>query len=180
MKIIKSRIKLVEFVVWFAIISFIATFLYLAGMETNPNGETCNYNVWAYGNIYNWIWNKKPCVFTYYFLMGYILYTQLYLLYDYIRRKIVGFNPSINWRMAEVGAWFALNWGYLLWLTAAVYGTLNWIMGWTSFAGTLLFFVPIIMLAGGVRFLSNRAVLWTFFGILLAYFGLVFLAIVYQ
>jgi hypothetical protein len=64
-----------------------------------------------------------------------------------------------------------------LWLTATDYGTLNWIMGWTSFAGTLLFFVPIIMLAGGVRLLSNRAVLWTFFGILLTYIGLVFIAV---
>lgn len=175
-KIISSCIKPVGLIVWFAIITFIATLIHLAGMETNPNGETCNYNIWAYGNIYNWIWNKNPCVFTSYFLMGYILYTQLYLLYDYIRRKIVCFNPKINWRMAEVGVWFAVNWGHLLMLTAKDYGTLDWTMGWTSFAGTLLFFVPIILLAGGVRFLNNRTVLWIFFGILLVYIGLAFVA----
>ena len=164
--------------VWFAIITFIALLIYLTGMETNPNGETCNYNIWTYGNIYNWIWNRKPCAFTSYFLLGYILYAQLYLLYDYIRRKIVRFNPTISWRMVEIGAWFAVNWGYLLWLTATDYGILNWTMGWTSFAGTLLFFVPIILLAGGAGLLSNRAVLWMFFGILLTYIGLVFVAII--
>ena len=80
--------------------------------------------------------------------------------------------------MVEIGAWFAVNWGYLLWLTATDYGILNWTMGWTSFAGTLLFFVPIILLAGGAGLLSNRAVLWMFFGILLTYIGLVFVAII--
>lgn len=176
----KINLKSLIYIVWFSLVTYAVIFIYQMGVDTNTQGSRCDPYLWQEGQIYQWIWGKQPCVYTIEFLIGYIFYIQLYLLYDYIRRKIVGFNPSINWRMAEVGAWFALNWGYLLWLTATDYGTLNWIMGWTSFAGTLLFFVPIIMLAGGVRFLSNRAVLWTFFGILLVYFGLVFLAIVYQ
>ena len=147
-------------------------------METNNNGEFCDYNIWKRGLIYQWIWEEEPCIFSleYYIRLSFFM-VPLYFLYDYIRRKIIGFNPSINWRMAEVGAWFALNWGYLLWLTATDYGVLNLTMGWTSFVGTLLFFVPIILLAGGVHLLSNRAVLWTFFGILLTYIGLVFIAV---
>ncbi|MBO6281899.1 MAG: hypothetical protein J6N49_05155 [Alphaproteobacteria bacterium] len=143
---------------------------------TNTQGDSCDPYLWQEGKIYQWVWGGHPCVYTIEFLFGYILYTQLYLLYDYIRRKIVGFNPTISWRMAEVGTWFALNWGYLLWLTATDYGTLNWTMGYTSFAGILLFFVPIILLAGGTYLLGNRAVIWTFFGMLLIYVGLVFLA----
>ena len=110
MKIIKSYIRSIGLLIWFAVISFIVAIIYLSGMETNPNGETCSYNMWTYGDVYNWIWSKKPCIFTPHFLIGYILYTPLYLLYDYVRRKIVGFNPNILWRMAEVGVWFALNW----------------------------------------------------------------------
>lgn len=167
---------------WFIFATIVAVTLYRTGMETNNNGESCDYYIWEKGLIYQWIWyGGEPCIFSleYYITVSFFM-VPLFLLYDYVRRKIVGFNPNILWRMAEVSIWFALNWGYLLWLTATDYGTLDWTMGWTSFVGTLLFFVPIILLTGGVRFLSNRAVLWTFFGILLAYFGLVFLAIVYQ
>ena len=163
---------------WFVLASIVAATLYRAGMETNNNGQFCDYNIWERGLIYQWIWERdKPCIFSleYYIRLSFFM-IPLYLLYDYVRRRIVGFNPNILWRMAEVGIWFALNWGYLLWLTATDYGTLNWTMGYTSFAGTLLFFVPIILLAGGTYLLSNRAVIWTFFGMLLIYVGLVFLA----
>ncbi len=181
----RKQEKIIRYILaatWFVFATIVAVTLYRAGMETNNNGESCDYNIWEKGLIYQWIWyGGEPCIFSleYYITVSFFI-IPLYLLYDYVRRKIVGFNPDILWRMAEVGVWFVLNWGYLLWLTATDYGTLNWTMGWTSFVGTLLFFVPIILLTSGVRFLSNRAVLWTFFGILLAYFGLVFLAIVYQ
>ena len=165
--------------VWFVFVTILVAELYLAGMETNSNGELCDYNIWKIGVIYQWIWEGVgPCIFSleYYIRLSFFM-VPFFFLYDYIRRKIVGFNPTIGWRMAEVGAWFSLNWGYLLWLTATGYGVLNWTMGWTSFAGTLLFFVPIILLAGGVRLLSNRVILWTFFGILLTYIVLIFIAV---
>lgn len=164
-------------VLWFIFVTWVAAGLYQMGIGPNTQGDSCDPYLWQEGQIYQWVWGGHPCVYTIEFLFGYILYTQLYLLYDYIRRKIVGFNPSINWRMVEVGVWFAINWGYLLWLTATSYGILNWTMGWTSFAGTLLFFVPIILLAGGVRLLSNRAVLWTFFGLIIFYVSAVVLIV---
>lgn len=164
-------------ILWFTFITWAAVGLYPMMIGTNTQGDSCNPSLWQEGQIYQWVWEDQPCTYTAEFLFGYIFYTQLYLLYDYIRRKIVGLNPAIGCRMTEVSAWFTLNWGYLLWLTATDYGILNWTMVWTSFVGTLLFFVPIILLAGGVRLLSNRAVLWTFFGILLTYIGLIFLAI---
>ena len=163
-------------VIWFAFITWAVVGLYPMMIGTNTQGDSCDPYLWQEGKIYQWVWGGHPCVYTIEFLFGYILYTQLYLLYDYVRRRIVGFNPNILWRMAEVGTWFALNWGYLLWLTATDYGILNLTMGWTSFVGTLLFFVPIILLAGGTYLLSNRAVIWTFFGMLMIYVGLVFLA----
>ena len=175
-KNIYSKIKPFIYCVWLAFITWIVIWIYPMMIGTNTQGSSCDPYSWQEGQIYQWVWGEHPCVYTSEFLIGYILYTQLYLLYDYVRRRIVGFNPNILWRMAEVGIWFALNWGYLLWLTATDYGTLNWTMGYTSFAGTLLFFVPIILLAGGTYLLSNRAVIWTFFGMLLIYVGLVFLA----
>ena len=164
-------------VIWFAFITWAVVGLYPMMIGTNTQGDSCDPYLWQEGKIYQWVWGGHPCVYTIECLFGYILYTQLYLLYDYVRRKIVGFNSAIGWRLAEVGAWFALNWGYLLWLTATDYGILNWTMIWTSFAGTLLFFVPIIVLASGVRLLSNRAVLWTFFGMIVFYVSAVVLAV---
>ena len=171
-------IRCILAITWFVFTTIIASVLYRVGMETNNSGQFCDYNTWERGIIYQWILDGgEPCIFSleYYIRLSFFI-IPLYFLYDYVRRKIVGFNPNFLWRMVEVGAWFALNWGYLLWLTATDYGTLNWTMGWTSFVGTLLFFIPIILLTGGVRFLSNRAVLWIFFGILLSYVGLVVMA----
>ena len=112
----------------------------------------------------------QPCIYTCEFLFGYIFYIQLYLMYDYIRRKIIGFNPGNNWRMMEVGIWFVFNWCYLLWLTATNYGNLDWIMTWTSFIGTLLFFVPIVILALITHYVSNKIILCLFGSILFMYF----------
>ena len=179
---LEKREKIIRYilnVLWFAFTTIIAVVLYRTGMETNNNGEFCDYNIWESGLIYQWIWYEgEPCIFSleYYIIFAFFM-VPLYLLYDYVRRKIIGFNPNFVWRITEVGIWFILNWGYLLWLTATDYGTLNLIMGWTSFVGTLLFFVPIILLTGGVRFLSNRVVLWIFFGILFSYVGLIIIAI---
>ena len=170
-----TRILLI--IAWFTIITMIISMLYIVSMGTNPNGESCTHSSWTGLMFYQMIWDHESCMYSLeYYTTFYSQFIPLYFLYDYVRRKIVGFNPNFLWRMVEVGAWFALNWGYLLWLTATDYGTLNWTMGWTSFVGTLLFFIPIILLTGGVRFLSNRAVLWIFFGILLSYVGLVVMA----
>ena len=179
-KNIYSKIKPFIYCIWFAFVVLIFIYIYPMMIGTNTQGSSCDPYSWQEGQMYQWIWGNQPCVYTGEFLIGYVFYIQLYLLFDYVRRKIVGFNPAIFWRMSEVSIWFAINWGYLLWLTATDYGTLNGTMWWTSFIGTLLFFVPIILLVSGVRFLSNRAVLWTFFVILFAYFGLVLLAVIYQ
>lgn len=175
-------IRCILAIIWFVFVTIIASALYRIGMETNSNGELCDYNIWERGLIYQWIWEGAgPCIFSleYYIRLSFFM-LPLFFLFDYIRRKIVGFNPSVKMRIAEVSAWFAINWGYLLWLTATDYGVLNWIMGWTSFVGTLLFFVPLFLLAIGVYFLSNRQVIGVFFSIILFYLVLICYAYMQQ
>lgn len=171
----KTRILLS--MIWFSIVTIIALVIYTISMGTNPNGESCSYNNQSHFHLYQMIWEHKLCVYSFeYYVTFYCQFIPLFLLYDYVRRKIIGYNQHIGWRMAEVGAWFALNWGSLLWLTATQYGILNDVMLITSFLGTLLFFIPIIMLTTGVRFLSNSAVIRTFWGIIVLYIVMIVIA----
>ena len=169
-KNIYSKIKQLIYLIWFTFITWIAIYIYQMGVDTNTQGSSCDPYSWQKGHIYQWIWGDQPCIYTCEFLFGYIFYIQLYLMYDYIRRKIIGFNPGNNWRMMEVGIWFVFNWCYLLWLTATNYGNLDWIMTWTSFIGTLLFFVPIVILALITHYVSNKIILGLFGSILFMYF----------
>ena len=163
--------KILSIVFCFLIMSTITYVMYIVAIGTNPNGETCTYINWIRSQPYQMIWNHKLCVFsTEYYITFYSQFIPLFLMYDYIRRKIMGFNPGINWRMLEVGIWFILNWGYLLWLTSTNYGNLDWMMTCTSFMGTLLFFVPIVLLAVITHYVSNKIILGLFGSILFMYF----------
>ena len=84
----------------------------------------------------------------------------LYLLFDYVRRKIAGLNPAIRWRIAEVCVWFVLYWGCLLFLTVTELTAFNLTLFGNSFLGTLLFFAPLLGAAVGTNYLKSRAELW--------------------
>ena len=174
-KNVSMVIKKLVYVAWLSVITWIAVcVIYPMMLDPNTQGASCDPYLWKEGQIYQWVWGGQPCMYTIKFLFIYIFYAQLYLLFEYVRRMIAGCNPKVGWRMVELGMWFCLNWGYLLWLTATKYGCLNVAMGWTSFVGTVVFFVPIILLAVGVRFLSNRAIVLLFFSILIVYLLLIF------
>jgi len=124
------------------------------GLDSNTQGARCAADSWQYGDIYQWVWDKTPCQFTADFLIGYLFYFLLYFLFNHIRTKILQTNPSIQWRSLEVGGWCAINWAYLLWLTETEYGSLDLVMIGTSLLGILLFFLPILCIAVGVKFLK--------------------------
>ncbi len=142
-----TSIRLFLYALWYITVTFLATNIYQAGLDTNTQGGRCMPDEWQIGMIYQWVWDSQPCIFTGDFLIGYLFYFTLYLIFNYIRQLILGFNISIGWRCIEVCIWFILNWGYLLWLTQTEYGTLNLVMIRTSLLGTLLFFAPFFVLA---------------------------------
>ncbi len=164
-----TGIRIFSGLLWFGIITFAAVFVFLSGLDTNTQGSVCSSDMWREGMIYQWVSDNTPCTFTANFWIGYYFYLMLYLLYDYVRRKIMRDNPALGWRGAEVLVWFALGWGSLLWLTATDYGSMNLTLAATSFAGMLLFFLPLFITAFGVKFLSSRIVLWSFAGMAALY-----------
>ncbi len=87
-------------------------------MDTNTQGARCDTALWHNGTYYQWIWENEPCVYTGDFLVGYYFYLLLYLLFDVVRRKIIGHNPSHRLRLAETGVWLAFYWFALLGLYA--------------------------------------------------------------
>ena len=134
--------KIVAYLGWFVLISIIAIGIFFISLGTNPNGDVCDYNTWKIGNIYQWVWEGKPCTFK--------------IEYYLIRRSILGFNPNLNWRIAEIVFLAICEWIYLLILTASDYGVLNLTLGWSSFIGVMLFVFPLIILAICARFISKK------------------------
>ncbi len=160
--------KTAGYIVWFMLISWLMTKVQEVGLYDNSQGSICDYESWTDGQIYQWLWDGRPCAYTAEFLFGYIYFLALYLLFDYVRRQIVGFNPAIRWRIAEVCVWFVLYWGYLLALTATEFGAINLALFGNSFLGTLLFFAPILVAAVGTNYLKSRAELWIL-GLIIAF-----------
>ena len=70
------------FVLCFLCVTFLFGLVFQIGFGTNTNGEVCDYNVWNYGIIYQWIWDGMPCVFSVKFYILYILWAPIYFLYD--------------------------------------------------------------------------------------------------
>ena len=148
--------KIVAYLGWFVLISIIAIGIFFISLGTNPNGDVCDYNTWKIGNIYQWVWEGKPCTFKIEYYLSYILLFPLYFIFDAIRRSILGFNPNLNWRIAEIVFLAICEWIYLLILTASDYGVLNLTLGWSSFIGVMLFVFPLIILAICARFISKK------------------------
>lgn len=152
--------KSAGYAVWFVLITWLMAKIQEIGLYDNSQGSRCDYESWADGKIYQWIWDGQPCAYTAEFLIGYIYFLAFYLLFDYVRRRIVGVNLTIRWRIAEVCVWFVLYWGYLLFLTITELGTINLTLLGNSFLGTLLFFTPLLGIAIGTSYLKSRAELW--------------------
>lgn len=160
--------KSTGYAVWFALITWLMSKVQEVGLYNNSQGSRCDYGSWANGQIYQWLWDGQPCAYTTEFLFGYIYFLALYLLFDYVRRKIAGVNPAIRWRITEVCAWFMLYWGYLLFLTATELGVINLTLFGNSFIGTLLFFAPFWGVAIGTNYLKSRVELWIL-GLIIAF-----------
>ena len=168
-------------VLFFLFVSMIFALLCDVMFGTNPGGETCNYSIWKEGGIYQWLWeNKAPCVFSFeYYVSIYLFVFPLYLIYDYIRRKIIGKNPGIFLRAGEVGLWFLLHWGSVIYLTISEYRAFNPIMIWTSFLGSVLFILPLFIIALLTKFLADKTVAKLLLGIVIFYILLILVAISY-
>ena len=160
--------KSAGYAVWFMLISWLMTKVQEVGLYDNSQGSRCDYESWTDGQIYQWIWDGQPCAYTAEFLIGYIYFLALYLLFDYVRRKIAGVNPAIRWRITEVCVWFALYWGCLLFLTITELTAFNLTLFGNSFLGTLLFFAPLLGAAVGTNYLKSRAELWIL-GLIIAF-----------
>ena len=106
------------YIIVLAVVMSCAGLLFEIGMGTNTQGGRCAFETWKEGKIYQWVYDGMPCVYTRDFLIGYYFFFVLYLLFDYIRRKIIAFNPPISTRLGELGVFFAVNWGLVLWQTA--------------------------------------------------------------
>lgn len=161
------KLKPLVYALWFIVITFLAINIFKMGINDNTQGSQCDYYVWQIGKVYQWIWDKQPCLYTIEFLAGYIFYVILYILFDYIRRQIIGINPSVRWRIFEVCIWFVLKWGCLLYFTITDYGVINLTILITSFLGVVLFFIPITIFAVVARFLSNRLLLYLLFTVII-------------
>ncbi len=169
--------KSAGYIVWFALITWLMAKILEIGLYDNSQGSRCDYESWTGGQIYQWLWDRQPCAYTAEFLFGYIYFFALYLLFDYVRRKIAGFNPSIRRRIAEVCIWFILYWGCLLFLTATELGAINLTLLGNSFIGTLLFFAPILGIAVGANYLKSRAELWIL-GLIIAFCTILYIGFV--
>ena len=156
---IKNIAKKIAYVVSFSFLIIIGISICLMCLGTNTNGEVCSYITWKQGDIYQWVWNGKPCAFTMEYSFSYLLLFMMYLVFDYIHRLIIGFNPSVFLRIKEIALWTIVNWAYLIWLTISEYDTLSWIMIKASFLGTVMFMLPLVGLAIVSKFLNRKNIL---------------------
>ncbi len=137
------------FVLCFLCVTFLFGLVFQIGFGTNTNGEVCDYNVWNYGIIYQWIWDGMPCVFSVKFYILYILWAPIYFLYDYVRKKVSGYS-SVFVRIWEFVVWGLCNWLCLLWITETNF---DGMMLWTSFLGIILFWLPIVVVTESIRYI---------------------------
>ena len=139
--------KFFLYAVWYGLITFLMILIYRGGLGDNTQGAMCFPYDWHYGKMYQWIWDETPCVYSLEFYFGYyILSSVIYIIFDVIRRKIVGFNPSYLFRICEGFGWFAINYVYLLWITKYDYGNIDFTMCLKAFVGVSIFFLPLFLI----------------------------------
>ncbi len=148
--------KYLFYAVWYSFATIAAILIYRGGLGDNTQGAMCIPYDWHYGKMYQWVWENAPCIYSLDFYFGYYIFaTLLYLIFDVIRRKIVGFNPSYLFRIYEGLGWFLLNYGYLLWITKYNYGNIDFTMCLMAFVGVLAFMLPLFSIFVLMRYLRK-------------------------
>ena len=98
------------YLLWYLFVLAIASFIFDIIWGNNSQGDSCDILLWKYGELYQAL-DGKPCVFTNeFYFAAYISYLILYLLFDYVRYKILGISPSLLWRINEIGVVFIIYW----------------------------------------------------------------------
>ena len=170
--LIERILRFVGYYAFYIFCLFVVTYLRLILIGNNNNGEDCDYESWHYGDIYQYN-SGGICAFSVkYIISMYILLVPLYLLFDVIRRFIIGYNPDIKSRLSEIGVWFVL---YFLILMFILVGQPDWVMFYTGFIGVSLYFSPMIILAIVTKYLSKRQEILIFFTIPFIYIILIFI-----
>ena len=96
------------YLLWCLFVAVLASFVFEVIWGNNSQGDSCDILLWNYGELYQAL-DGSPCVFTKeFYLAAYISYLILYLLFDYVRCKIVGMSPSLLWRISEIGVVFII------------------------------------------------------------------------
>ena len=145
------------YAIWYSLVTFLAILIYRGGLGDNTQGAMCVPYEWHYGKIYQWVWDDAPCIYSSEFYFGYyILVFVIYTIYDVVRKKIIGFNPSYLFRIYEGLGWFLINYGYLLWVTKHNYGNIDFTMCLMAFVGVSIFFLPLLLI-----FILSRKLLHT-------------------
>lgn len=135
------------YAIWYIFVTIVTILIYRGCLGDNTQGAMCIPYDWHYRKIYQWIWDGAPCVYSLEFYFGYyILSSVIYVIFDVIRRKIVGFNPSYYSRIYEGLGWFAINYVYLLLITKYNYGNIDFTMCLTAFVGVSIFFLPLFLI----------------------------------
>ncbi len=145
------------YAIWYIFVTIVAILIYRGCLGDNTQGAMCIPNDWHYRKMYQWIWDGAPCVYSLEFYFGYyILSSVIYVIFDVIRRKIVGFNPSYFFRICEGFGWFLINYVYLLLITKYNYGNIDFTMCLMAFVGVSIFFLPLFLI-----FILSRKLLHT-------------------
>lgn len=145
------------YAIWYIFVTIVAILIYRGCLGDNTQGAMCIPYDWHYGKMYQWVWDGVPCVYSLEFYFGYyILSSVIYVIFDVIRRKIVGFNPSYLFRICEGFGWFLINYGYLLWVTKYNYGFIDFTLCLMAFVGVSIFFLPLFLI-----FILSRKLLHT-------------------
>ena len=150
--------KMPLYLLWCLFVLAIASFVFEVIWGNNSQGDSCDILLWNYGELYQAL-DGSPCVFTKeFYLAAYISYLILYLLFDYVRCKIVGMSPSLLWRISEIGVVFIIYW------LSIVYKWSDFVMVYTSLLGSLQFLWPFFVAAIVVKYIKPNILL---FGIVL-------------
>lgn len=135
------------YAIWYIFVTIVAILIYRGCLGDNTQGAMCIPDDWHYRKMYQWIWDGAPCVYSLEFYFGYyILSSVIYVIFDAIRRKIVGFNPSYFFRIYEGLGWFLINYVYLLLITKYNYGNIDFTMCLMAFVGVSIFFLPLFLI----------------------------------
>ena len=135
------------YAIWYSFVTIVAILIYRGGLGDNTQGAMCISNDWHYGKIYQWVWDDAPCVYSLEFYFGYYILTSvIYVIFDIMRQKIVGFNSSVLFRIYEGMGWFLINYVYLLWMTKHNYEIFDVTMCLMGFIGTSIFFLPLFLI----------------------------------